>query len=485
MFGLGKWHSAFSLLSFALTKAQPFMKITPRFISIQPSQVRLLIALILGLFTLPTLAQVPSPGPPQTRPILLLGGTAHLGTGEVIESSAIAFEQGKITAVMNASEASTLDTARYEVIDTQGQHIYPGFIIPNTDLGLKEIGAVRATIDNAEAGTLNPNIRSLISYNTDSEIIPTFRFNGILLAQITPQSGLIPGTSSVVQLDAWNWEDAAVKKDDALHLHWPGRFKGQFDFVTYTFNRVPNEQFEEQLRMLENLFADAKVYSELNQPAEINQKLEALRGLFSGERALFVHANEAKEIIESVLFAEKHGVQRIVLVGGAEAMDVQDFIKEKNIPVILENVHRLPETHDTDVAMPYKLPRLLHDAGILVSISYTESMNARGRNLPFLAGTAAAYGLDKEVALQMITANTAKILGIAEQVGTLEKGKQATLFVSQGDALDMRTNQLSHAFIDGRKVTLPAMQQQLYQKYKEKFEAGATQPAGTGEKAEE
>ncbi len=127
--------------------------------------------------------------------------------------------------------------------------------------------------------------------------------------------------------------------------------------------------------------------------------------------------------------------------------------------------------------LPYKLAYLLHQEGILVSLAYNEGMTARSRSLPFLAGTTVAYGLDKEEALQLITANTAQILGIADRVGTLEVGKQATLFVSAGDALDMRTNRLTYAFIDGRGITLPAMQQELYQKYKDKYEAASDVPA--------
>ncbi len=193
------------------------------------------------------------------------------------------------------------------MIDITGQHVYPGFILPDTDLGLVEIRAVRATVDNAEEGSLNPNVRSLISYNTDSELIPTFRYNGILLAQITPQSGLIPGTSSVVQLDAWNWEDAAVATDNALHLHWPSRFRSEFDYTTYTSKRVANEKYEEQLRSVQTLFADAKVYAQAEQPQTANLKLDALRDLFNGTKVLYLHSNEAREILEAVLFAEKYG----------------------------------------------------------------------------------------------------------------------------------------------------------------------------------
>ncbi len=419
-------------------------------------------------------AQVPAPAPPQSQPILLLGGTAHLGTGEVIDNAAVAFSDGKLTAVGPASSVPDNERSSYQVIDVSGQHVYPGFILPDTDLGLVEISAVRATIDNAEAGTLNPNVRSLISYNTDSELIPTFRFNGILLAQIVPQSGLMPGTSSVVQLDAWNWEDAAVAVDNALHLHWPSRFGNKFNFVTFTVMRERNENYDEQLRAVRALFADAQSYI-ATEPETPNLKLEALRGLLNGSQTLFLHSDDAREIMEAVLFAEEYGLKKIVLVGGTGLAAVEDFIKERQLPVVIENVHQLPPHPDSPVDALYQLAHDLQQEGIPVSLAYNEGMTARSRSLAFLAGTAAAYGLGKEEALKLITANPARMLGIADRVGTLEVGKQATLFVSEGDALDMRTNRLTHAFIDGRQITLPAMQQKLYQKYKTKYE---NDPAG-------
>ena len=428
------------------------------------------LLLSLSLITGKIFAQVPAPGDPQSQPILLLGGTVHVGNGEVVENAAIAFEQGKITVVGPAASFNE-DTSGYEVIRVEGRHVYPGFILPNTDLGLTEISAVRATRDDDETGQLNPNVRSLISYNTDSELIPTMRFNGILLAQTTPQGGIISGSSSVVQLDAWNWEDAVVAADDAIHLHWPGRFNQEFDFSTSTFNRVPNKNYEEQVHTLETLFADAAAYQDVDDPETVNLKLEAMLGLLDGSKALHIYAGKAKEMVESIQFAQQHGVKNIILVGGTEAYLVKDFLKAHNIPVILTNVHSLPEMAGEDVDLPYKLPYLLSEAGILVGLNYVGGSLGSARNLPFLAGTAAAYGLDKEKALQLITANNAKILGIDEEAGTLEVGKRAILFVSEGDALDMRGNQIEKVFIDGRKVTLPALQQRLYEKYKAKYQS--------------
>ncbi|MEM7510014.1 MAG: amidohydrolase, partial [Bacteroidota bacterium] len=177
------------------------------------------------------------PAPAQEKPILLSGATAHLGNGEVIESAMIGFKDGKISLVTNI--AAAVSVAEYEVIDVSGKHIYPGFILPVSGLGLAEVNAVRATVDNSEQGAYNPNVRSIIAYNTDSEVIPTFRFNGILMTQVTPSSGVIPGTSSIVQLDAWNWEDAVYKMDDAIHLDWPAKSFGPRWWLGET-NRRPN-----------------------------------------------------------------------------------------------------------------------------------------------------------------------------------------------------------------------------------------------------
>ncbi|MES2733090.1 MAG: amidohydrolase family protein [Bacteroidota bacterium] len=415
--------------------------------------------------SLSAFAQNPTPAKPQTKPIVLAGGTAHLGNGQVIQNAVIAFDKGILTAVGDASTA--YDKTNAEVIDVTGKHVYPGLIAPVSTLGLQEIGAVRATIDYAETGSINPHVRSLMAYNTDSEVIPTVRAYGILLTQATPVGGTVPGCSSVMELDGWNWEDAALKKDDGLHLNWPGFF---------TFSNPAegpvvlkkNEAREEVFSELDRIFKDALAYSEQKNPLPTNLKLEAMRGLFDGSKRLYAHADYGKEIIEAVQFAKSHGVKQIVITGGNQAYTVADFLKENNIPVILSGVHSLPNRVDEDVDLPYKQPALLHKAGVLVSLSY-EGEWWRARNIPFLAGTAAAYGVSKEEALQMITSNTAKILGIDQMVGTLEKGKHATLVISKGDLLDMRSNQVELAFIQGKKLTLDDRQKQLYRKYKEKY----------------
>ncbi|RAJ94460.1 imidazolonepropionase-like amidohydrolase [Larkinella arboricola] len=410
-------------------------------------------------------AQNPAPAGPQTRAVALTGATLHIGNGQVITNGTIVFDKGVITAVGNGD--TPINGA--ERIDATGKHIYPGLISPAATVGLQEFASVRATLDFRETGSLNPNVRSLIAYNTDSEVIPTIRNNGLLMTQAVPDGGVMAGSSSVMQTDGWNWEDAVLKADDGLWLQWPGYFARSFDFETFGVSLKKNEQRQDAINALKATFSDARAYADLKNPAPKNLKLEAMRGLFDGTRCLYIRANYGKDIIEAVRFAKQMGVKKPVIVGAEDAARVVDFLKENQVPVILGPMHRLPTLEDEDVYLPYKLPGILQKAGILVSLSYDGEW-WRTRNLPFQAGTAVGFsGLDKEEALKMLTSNTAKIMGIDNVVGTLEKGKHATLVVSKGDLLDMRTNVIEHAFIQGRHINLDDKHKRLYHMYREKY----------------
>jgi imidazolonepropionase-like amidohydrolase len=443
-------------------------------------QKRYITAVAALLLSIPAFAQVPAPVAKQSKPVLLKGATLHVGNGTVVENAAVGFDNGKITY---AGPQSGANLSGYEVVDVTGQHIYPGLIQPNSSLGLNEIESVRATIDWREVGDLNPNVRSVVAYNTDSDIIPTVRANGVLMTQVAPIGGTIAGSSSVVQLDAWNWEDAVVKADEGIHMNWPA-------MLVPTGNRQQDErlsrmkeQRDETLRELSQLLSDAAVFKAGKNDAE-NLKLSAMAGLFDGSKKLYIHTNYGKEIIESVNFVKQFGIKNIVIVGAGDALAVADFLKTNNIPVIYSGVHALPSRAEEDVYQPYKMPYLLHKAGIQFALDYDLSIHGI-RNLPFIAGTAAAYGLDKEQALASVSLNTAKILGIDKQAGSVEVGKDATIVVSSGDLLDMRTNNVTHAFIQGRKIDLNTKQKYLYEKFENKYKeqkkqvpAGATTSAG-------
>jgi len=425
----------------------------------------ILILLLLFVASSALTAQVPSPAPPQDQSVALIGGRVHIGNGEVIEKGAVTFDEGKIVEVASADKLQS-DISTANVIDTEGKEVYPGLIAPVSGLGLTEIGGVRATQDAQETGSLNPNVRSLIAYNTDSELIPTVRSNGILLAQITPDGGLITGTSSIVQLDAWNWEDAAYKADDAVHLGWPSMYQRR----GYGSNRArtENTQYKTVVQQLDKLFADARAYQAGDAPEKMNLRLEAMEGLFTGEKQLFISAGYVKEIIEAIHFARKHQVRKIVLVSAAEdALLAVDLLKEHNIPVIVAHIHRLPGRKDEDVRIPFKLPARFIEEGLLVGLYYPG--NWACMNLPFIAGHTVGYGLTREQALQCITLNNAKILGIDDRTGSLEAGKDANIIVSEGDILDIMTSNVTHAFIQGRQINLDNKHKQLYKQYKEKY----------------
>ena len=421
------------------------------------------IAIFSISFSSMTLSIVPVPAADQSEPIAITGAVIHIGNGMIVNDGIITFDRGLITAVGVAGGGINL--VNHALIDVEGRHVYPGFVLPNSTLGLIEVNSVRATSDVLEEGDINASVRSAIAYNTDSEIIPANRFNGILTAQVAPQGGLISGSSTVFKLDGWNWEDAMLAEDVGLHLHWPSYVQRRRNSETGLFETVDNENYEGQTQLLHSLFQDAQAYS----GQLLNLNLLAMQPLFNGVTKLFVHADEAKQIISAIRFARSYGIQDLVLVGGADALSVKDFLLAQNVPVIYERIHELPQREWQDVDMPFKTPFLLHDAGIKVGIGGGATSIDRQRNLPFFAGTAAAYGLNRETALAMITSVNAEILGVADRVGTLEVGKDATLFISEGDALDMRTSQVLGAYIQGRDIDLYGTQQQLYERFRVKY----------------
>ena len=428
-------------------------------------KIHFILIAVFGLFTNTKAQQIPANK--ETKSILILNGFAHLGNGKVIENSAIGFKDGKIILVADAKTAK-LSNGQFDItIDASGKHIYPGFIAPNSTLGLVEVDAIKSSDDESEIGDMNPHVRSIIAYAADSKVIESARPNGILMAQITPRGGTISGTSSIVQLDAWNWKDALVKENDGIHMNFPPTMKRSGWWAEPGTSEV-NKEYTKKLDEINLFLANAKAYGAASSN-ERNLVFEAMKGIFDGSQTLYIHANEEKQIIDAVQLTKQFGA-KIVIVGGYSAYKTADLLQKNNIGVLLKNVHDMPESDDHDLDLPYKMARILTNKGILVGLENSGGMERmQTRNLAFLAGTCAAYGLDREQALQLITSNTAKILGIEDRCGTLEQGKDATLFISEGDALDMRTNKLTAAFIQGRKLNLETHQTELYSKYKEKY----------------
>ncbi|MGC1514187.1 MAG: amidohydrolase family protein [Maribacter sp.] len=424
------------------------------------------VLVLLFFFSIGTAQLMPKPAEAQQEPIVLIGGTIHTATGEVIDNGALAFADGKISFVGKASDPA-FDASGYNSIEVRGQHLYPGLILPNSLIGIEEISGVPQSNDKFEEGSINPGLKSFYAFDTGSGHIPTLRYTGILMVETIPSGGTISGTSAVMELDGWSWQEAVHKKEAAVHLHWPSSLSRSYDSDTKTTKIKNRGAYENKVQELEALFVAAQSYGKLkNRPS--NLKLEALQGLFKGTKALMIHANEAKEIVESIQFAEGMGVQKIGILTSYAALDVADFLKSNNIPVIIPPTYNLPNMDDMDYDAHYSLPRLLSEKGIVVALSH-KGMLSTSRNFPFYAGVAAAFGMDKEEALKLVSLNPAKILGIDGRVGSLEVGKDATFFVSMGDALDIMDNSLTHAFIRGKNITLDGPHQELYLRYSKKF----------------
>lgn len=419
------------------------------------------------LVSLSSLAQeTVYPAPAYKGMLFIKNGTVHVGNGQVLENTTIQINNGKIEKI-GANLPIPADDVK--VFDAAGKHVYPGLIMSNTNTGLKEIGSgVRGSNDFSEIGDMNPNVKSIVAYNSESKIINTLRSNGILLANIVPQGQLLAGSSSVVQFDAWNWEDAAYKTDGAMHFYMPSlinRRRGGFGGGAPS--QDPIKAGLERIEMVKSFLQEAKGYYLQQNKTATNLKFDAVKGLFNKSQKLFVHCNLVKEMLIAVDFVKEFGFD-VVIVGGSESFQIAPLLKQNNIPVILEQLHSLPTSEDDDVDQPFKTPAVLQKAGVLFALS-DEDGQTTGRNLMFNAGTAASYGLSKEEALASITLNAAKILGVADKTGTIEVGKDANIIVSEGDILDMKSSVVTKAYIQGRELNLDDKHKQLNERFKTKY----------------
>ncbi len=404
------------------------------------------------------------PGKPQEKPIALVNAVIHPISGDVIDRGTILFDKGKIVAV--GKDVVIPEGA--EKIDLDGKHVYPSLFDAWTDLGLVEINSVKATVDVQESGQINPNVKAIVAVNPDSEIIPVTRSNGVLLALTAPHGGLIAGKSAVIQLDGWTWEDMALLPEAAMHLEWPrvGRGRDLDD------DEGPAMQHDEVVTKLRQTFSDARAYaaSRKADPEEypLDARWEALQPVLAGKLPVVIHADELVAIQAAVAFADQEKV-KVVLHGGYDAPLCAPLLKKHNIPVVVAGVYRLPRRRGDDYDASYSLPARLHEAGLKFCISSAGRFGASNvRNLPYHAATAAAYGLPADEALRSITLSPAEILGVADRVGSLAAGKDATLIITTGDPLETPT-QVTAAYIQGRQVDLTDRHKRLWKKYEEKY----------------
>jgi imidazolonepropionase-like amidohydrolase len=407
--------------------------------------------------------EIPTPAPKQTEKISIIGATIHVGNGQVIENGSIVFENGKITQVYSENLTKKAEVTG-KIIDGTGKHIYPALIGLNTYLGLSEIEAVRATNDGVEQGKLNANVRTIVSYNTDSRVTPTVRSNGVLYTQIVPGGGLISGTTSLVQLDAWNWEDAAILAEEGVVLNWPDLHK-KMGWWAEPKGFELNKEYDIQRQEIVDYFNEAKSYSETSHEKK-NLRFESLVQVAQGKRKLYIQVQHLKEILHAIEFAEQFKLN-ITLIGANDCYLIADILAQKKISVILGRTHELPNYPDEDIHQFYKTPAILAKAGVLFAISNEGFWQVR--NLPFQAGQAVPFGLSMEEALMSITLNPAKILGLENRLGSLKIGKDASLIISEGDVLDMKTSKVTNAFIEGRSIDLGNKQTDLYHKFMKKY----------------
>jgi imidazolonepropionase-like amidohydrolase len=406
--------------------------------------------------------------------LLLSNGIIHTISGEPLSHGAVLINDGKIQAV-----GTNLAGPADKIIDLAGRHVYPGLIALDSALGLTEIESVRGTRDMTEVGDFHPDVQSWISVNPDSELLPVTRANGISHIEPAPQGGVVGGVSGVVALDGWTIEQMTIKRGSALHVYWP----------TMDLNTTPKEKFKDEskyksledqarerqkkIKELDDFFLEARAYDQARKAAKaggpavgINPPWEAMLPVVRGEIPIMVHADEYREIKAALRWAQTNQY-KIIIVGGRDAGMAADILSSSKVPVIFERTFTEPP-HDYDsYDVEFRVPELLRRAGVKVafsegSASFTAPM---AKNLPYSAAQAMAFGLPEAEALKGITLYPAQLLGVADRLGSIEPGKEATLFVCNGSILDIRAN-VKQMWIAGREISLENRHTRLYEKYK-------------------
>jgi len=407
------------------------------------------------------------PGDAAKHPIAIVGATVHPVSREPIENATLLVRNGKIVAI--DPKVRLPDGAIS--IDATGKHVYPGMFDAYTDMGLVEVNAVRASVDERETGSINPNVKSWVSVNPDSEIIPVTRSNGVLLALSAPNGGLISGQSAVLQLDGWTWEDLAVRTSVGLHVTWP-RMSPSIDWETDASAKEQMESRDKALDQLRRTFADARAYDKARRADHsqhaIDLRWEAMLPVLTGDLPLIVDADDIQQIQAAVAFAEQQKV-KLIIYGGYDAPHCAELLKKHDVAVIVGGVYRLPQRRSEPYDTPFTIPARLHEAGVRFCISGSGRFGASSvRNLPYHAAMAAAFGLPRDEAMKAITSYPAEILGVSERVGMLERGRDATFIITDGDPLET-TTQVEAAYIRGREVDLNNRHKRLWKKYEEKY----------------
>ncbi len=427
-------------------------------------KIRYLYTLLFLICTVSVSASVPVPASSQVNPVALINGTVHPVTSVHIPNGKILFTEGKITAI----GAHIRIPPNAEIVDIKGKHVYPALIESYSQLGLYEVGAVKSTRDMSEMGRFNPNIKAEIAVNAESELIPVTRANGVAMAITRPGRGLISGKAALLMLDGWTWEEMTYQAPVSLIVNWPV-------MRTHQSARMSKSEKEQKKQITENIDAlyqfteDSKAYMKAREAEKSRQKFdarfEAMIPVLQNKLPVWIQASSLRQIESAVAWAGKYNLN-IVIVGGTDAPLAAYLLKPRAIPVIAVPIHTMPRRRDSDFDEPFSLPAKLYAAGIQFCIASGSSANAR--NLPYHAAKAAAYGLPKEEALKAITLYPAQIMGTDKTLGSLEKGKDATLIVTTGDPLEI-TTQVEKLYIQGRDTDLNNKHLFLYHKYQARY----------------
>ncbi len=424
-----------------------------------------------------SLGAAPAAGPAGAS-LLLSNATVHVVTGEPLAGGAVWVRDGKIQAVGRRVSAPGAT-----VVDLQGGHLYPGLIALDSALGLAEIEAVRASLDTTEVGDFHPEVRAWQAVNPDSELLPVARANGITHAEAAPQGGVVAGLSGVVTFAGWTMEDMTIRREAGLHVYWPavalelggaggGRGRGGPPGGGGAGGAKPmEEQTRERAarrKALDDFFQEAKAYEKARAAgrAALNPPWEAMRPVVRGEVPVMVHAEDPRQIKAAVGWAGTNGL-RLVIVGGLEAGEVAGLLADKKVPVIFEGMFTVPTREELGYTVHFSAPEVLHRAGVKVAFAMGPgAMEASfARNLPYSASQAVAFGLPAGEALKGITLYPAEILGLGDRLGSIEAGKEASLFVADGDILQVRSR-VTRLWIAGREADLTSRHTRLYDKYR-------------------
>jgi imidazolonepropionase-like amidohydrolase len=398
-------------------------------------------------------------------PKLLRGGDLYTVSHGVLGETDLLIEGGKIAAIGRDLEAP----AGCDIVDVRGRRVYPGLIAPFTTLGLIEIGAVRATDDRNEVGEVTPEVSAHVAYAPDSDLLPTVRSHGVTTVQVVPTGSGIAGRSFLTHLAGWTKEDAGIVFDEGLIVTWPS-VAIRTGWWVETGPEEQKKRISENRERILDSFQTARAYHHARKAGlnvEYDPRWEAMRPVFEGDLPVYVRADDERQIVEAVVFAERFGLD-VVLVGGAEADRVAELLAERDVPVLLGSTTSLPTRPDDPYDARFTLPAELERAGVRFALGHLTWGAWDIRNLPFQAGQAIAFGLDPDRALRAVTLSTAEILGIDEHQGSLDVGKDATLFVSAGDVLDVLGQNVERMWIEGREVTLDDRHKRLYREYREK-----------------